>query len=56
VFTERDGKTTLTSTGLYPSREVPDAVLKAGLESSTRETFGRLADVQKSLQQSQGAA
>jgi uncharacterized protein YndB with AHSA1/START domain len=56
VFTERAGKTTLTSTGLYPSREVRDAVLKAGLENGTRETFGHLAEVLKNLQQSKGAA
>ncbi len=56
VLTERAGTTTLTSTGLYPSREVRDAVLKAGLENGTRETFGRLADLLTSLQQSQGAA
>jgi hypothetical protein len=46
----------LTSTGLYPSREVRDAVLKAGLESGTRETYGRLADALRSLQHSKGAA
>ena len=56
VFTERAGKTTLTSTGLYPSRDVRDAVLKAGLESGTRETYGRLADALRSLQHSKGAA
>jgi hypothetical protein len=28
----------------HASRDVRDAVLKAGLESGTRETFGRLAD------------
>ena len=56
VLTERAGKTTLTSTGLYPSREVRDAVLKAGLENGTRETFGRLADLLTSMPQSKGAA
>jgi uncharacterized protein YndB with AHSA1/START domain len=45
VLTERAGITTLTSTGLYPSREVRDAVMKAGLESGTRETFARLAEM-----------
>jgi uncharacterized protein YndB with AHSA1/START domain len=50
TFTERDGGTVLTSTGLYPSRDVRDAVLKAGLESGTRETFGRLADELRKLQ------
>ncbi len=52
TFTERDGRTTLTSTGLYPSRDVRDAVLKAGLEDGTRETFGRLADELGKFQQS----
>jgi uncharacterized protein YndB with AHSA1/START domain len=56
VFTERAGKTTLTSTGLYPSREVRDAVLKAGLENGTRESYGRLAVILARLQQSRGAA
>lgn len=50
VLTERAGKTTLTSTGLYPSREVRDTVLKAGLENGTRETFGHLAELLQSLE------
>lgn len=50
VLTERAGNTTLTSTGLYPSREVRDAVMKAGLENGTRETFGRLAELLQSLE------
>jgi uncharacterized protein YndB with AHSA1/START domain len=56
VLTERGGRTTLTSTGLYPSRAVRDAVLKAGLENGTRETFGKLAELLTSLQRSKGAA
>jgi uncharacterized protein YndB with AHSA1/START domain len=52
TFTEHAGRTTLTSTGLYPSRDVRDAVLKAGLENGTRETFGRLADTLSKLQSS----
>jgi uncharacterized protein YndB with AHSA1/START domain len=56
LLTERAGRTTLTSTGLYPSREVRDAVLKAGLEDGTRATFDRLAELLASLRQSQGAA
>jgi uncharacterized protein YndB with AHSA1/START domain len=56
VLTERAGKTTLRTTGLYPSREVRDAVLKAGLENGTRETFGHFAELLASLQQSKGAA
>src|SRR5262249_20858873 len=43
TFAEHGGRTLLTSTGLYPSREVRDAVMQAGLENGTRETFSRLA-------------
>lgn len=56
LFTERAGKTTLTSTGLYPSRDVRDAVLKAGLENGARATYGRLADALRILQPAKGAA
>ena len=56
LFTERAGKTTLTSTGLYPSRDVRDAVLKAGLENGARATYGRLADALRILQPVKGAA
>lgn len=54
TFIEHAGQTVLTSTGLYPSRDVRDAVLKAGLENGTRETFARLADELGKLQQSPG--
>jgi uncharacterized protein YndB with AHSA1/START domain len=56
VLTERAGKTTLTSTNLYPSREVRDRVLKSGLEKGTQETFGKLAELLTALQESKGAA
>ncbi|HJY37498.1 MAG TPA: SRPBCC family protein [Steroidobacteraceae bacterium] len=56
VLTERNGVTTLTSTGLYPSRDIRDAVMKAGLESGSRETFARLAEMLASLKASKGAA
>ena len=52
TFIEHEGRTVLTSTGLYPSREVRDAVLQAGLENGTRETFGRLADELGKMQRS----
>ena len=45
VLTERDGKTTLTSTMLYPSRDVRDSVLKSGLESGAAENYDRLAEL-----------
>ena len=56
VLTERAGVTTLTTTGLYPSREIRDAVMQAGLENGTRETFARLAEMLSSMQASKGAA
>jgi uncharacterized protein YndB with AHSA1/START domain len=43
VFTEQEGKTTLTVTVLYPSKEVRDAVLKDGMEHGAAESYDRLA-------------
>jgi len=45
VLTERDGQTTLTGTSLYPSQEVRDQLLKAGMAAGAGETFDRLAEV-----------
>jgi uncharacterized protein YndB with AHSA1/START domain len=45
VLTEVAGRTTFTSTMLYPSREVRDAVLKSGLESGAAENYDRLAEL-----------
>jgi uncharacterized protein YndB with AHSA1/START domain len=44
VLTENDGKTTLTVTVLYPSKEVRDAVLNSGMEAGASETYDRLAE------------
>jgi uncharacterized protein YndB with AHSA1/START domain len=46
---EHRGATTLTVTSLFPSREVRDAVLKAGLEPNAVETYDRLAELLASL-------
>lgn len=43
VLVENDGKTTLTTTVLYESREVRDAVLKSGMERGVAASYGRLA-------------
>ena len=43
VLVERDGRTTLTQTVLFPSREVRDTVLKSGMEHGAAESFDRLA-------------
>jgi uncharacterized protein YndB with AHSA1/START domain len=43
VLTEQGGKTTLTSTTLYPSREVRDKLLESGMTSGASETYDKLA-------------
>ena len=43
VLVEHDGKTTLTSTVLYPSREVRDEALSTGMESGVARSYDALA-------------
>jgi uncharacterized protein YndB with AHSA1/START domain len=45
VFTEQGGKTTLTATVLYPSKEVRDIVIKSGMEHGAAETYDKLAEL-----------
>jgi uncharacterized protein YndB with AHSA1/START domain len=45
VFVERGGKTTLTTTVLYASKEIRDAVLKSPMEQGVAASFDRLADL-----------
>ncbi len=45
VFVENDGKTTMTATVLYPSKEVRDAVIQSGMEHGAAETYDRLAEM-----------
>jgi uncharacterized protein YndB with AHSA1/START domain len=42
TLTERDGKTTLTQTMLYPSKEARDSVLKSGMEQGVAVSYDRL--------------
>jgi uncharacterized protein YndB with AHSA1/START domain len=49
VLTEQDGKTTLTATVVYDSRETRDAVVESGMEHGAAETYDRLADLLPSL-------
>ena len=44
VLTEQDGRTTMTTTVRYESREVRDAVLASGMEAGAGETLDRLAE------------
>ena len=43
TLTEKDGKTILTSTILYPSKEARDAALKTGMKQGMNVSFDRLA-------------
>ncbi len=45
VLTEQDGRTTLTQTVLYESREARDGVLKSGMETGVARSYDRLAEL-----------
>jgi uncharacterized protein YndB with AHSA1/START domain len=45
VLVEQDGKTTLTLTVLYESKEVRDGVLKSGMERGVEASYDRLAEL-----------
>jgi uncharacterized protein YndB with AHSA1/START domain len=45
TFTERDGKTTLTTTSRMDSIEARDAMLKSGMEAGAAETYDRLEEL-----------
>ncbi len=42
TFEEHDGKTTVTSSAVFPSKEMRDEVLGSGMESGAIETYERL--------------
>jgi uncharacterized protein YndB with AHSA1/START domain len=50
VLVERDGKTTLTQTVLYDSRETRDAVLKTPMERGVAMGYDRLAELLATLE------
>jgi uncharacterized protein YndB with AHSA1/START domain len=49
VFTEEHGKTRLTASCTYPSREVRDTVMKSGMEKGAALSYDRLEDVAMEL-------
>jgi uncharacterized protein YndB with AHSA1/START domain len=49
VFTEEGGKTRLTASCLYPSREVRDTVIQSGMEGGAAISYDRLEDVVREL-------
>jgi hypothetical protein len=50
VLVERDGKTTLTQTILYNSRETRDAVLKSPMKTGMAAGYDKLEKVLPSLE------
>jgi uncharacterized protein YndB with AHSA1/START domain len=45
VMVEEGGKTTLTATVLYPSKEIRDAVIQSGMEHGAAESYDKLAEL-----------
>jgi uncharacterized protein YndB with AHSA1/START domain len=45
LLVETNGRTTLTSTIRYASREVRDAVVAAGMEHGAAESYDRMAEL-----------
>ena len=45
VMVEQGGKTTVTTTVLYASRKVRDAVIKSGMARGVEESYDRLAEI-----------
>ena len=49
-FEERDGKTTLTVTSTFTTKEERDGMLQSGMEGGANETWDRLAELLARLQ------
>jgi uncharacterized protein YndB with AHSA1/START domain len=49
VLSEEDGKTTITQTTLYPSKEARDAALQTGMTDGASVTFDRLAQYLRTM-------
>ena len=49
TFTEADGRTFVTVTTVYPTREIRDFVLGTGMEAGAAESYDRLAEHLKTL-------
>ena len=52
TFTDEAGKTRLTVTASYPSREVRDIVLESGVEGGAAISYDRLEELVEELQRS----
>jgi uncharacterized protein YndB with AHSA1/START domain len=45
TFREENGRTTVTVSALYPSKEIRDAVLGSGMEAGAAESYDRLSEL-----------
>lgn len=52
VLTEENGKTRLTATCTYPSKDVRDMVVASGMAKGAATSYDRLEDLTRELQQS----
>ena len=51
TFEEHDGKTTITSSAVFPSKEIRDQVIATGMEDGAGETYERLDEYLEVLKQ-----
>ncbi len=49
LLSEQDGKTTVTQTALFPSKEARDAALQTGMNDGVSQSFDRLAAYLRTL-------
>lgn len=49
ILTEKDGKTKITETILYPSKEARDAALQTGMKEGISVTFDRLEEYLRTM-------
>jgi uncharacterized protein YndB with AHSA1/START domain len=49
VFTESEGRTTITLTIAYPSREARDAAIQTGMKGGMDQSYDRLEVLLRSL-------
>ncbi|HXN23801.1 MAG TPA: SRPBCC family protein [Candidatus Dormibacteraeota bacterium] len=49
ILTEEDGKTTITLTILYPSKEARDAALQTGMKEGLSQSFNRLLEYLRTI-------
>jgi uncharacterized protein YndB with AHSA1/START domain len=49
VLTEKDGRTTLTMTILYPSKEARDTAIQTGMKDGASVSMDRLAELLRSM-------